>query len=185
MSLENVLLLLLIFFSELVLNSAQDSFAPGCPSFTCGKLGAVAFPFSNINNPECGLAVMNCTGPQVRVQFNKHGKWYESDSLNNFTENMFPFFFLDVTNTRPFYKCKHESDSKSLSKFFKDENLSSYTSCENYDHEWSLYDLYFCDDHQRSLPSLPENLSHLTYISVNCPEGRVNSSSQVSRSLSV
>ncbi|KAF5193740.1 hypothetical protein FRX31_016675 [Thalictrum thalictroides] len=77
MSLENFILLFLIFFSQLVLKSAQDSFAPGCPSFTGGKLGAVVFPFSNINNPECGLAVMNCTGPQVRVQFNKHGKWYD------------------------------------------------------------------------------------------------------------
>ncbi|KAF5189678.1 LEAF RUST 10 DISEASE-RESISTANCE LOCUS RECEPTOR-LIKE PROTEIN KINASE-like 1.1 [Thalictrum thalictroides] len=190
MSLEQyvVLLLLLMFLSQLVLNSAQDSFAPGCPSFKCGKLGAVAFPFSNISNPECGLAVMNCTGPQVRVRFNKHGKWYDvhdfnyglstikiydqdlqselesnrCDSLNNFTENVFPFFSLNVTNTRPFYKCKHESDSISLSKFFKYQNLSSYTSCDNYDHERrSLYDLYFCDDHQRSLPSLPQNLSHL------------------------
>ncbi|PIA33384.1 hypothetical protein AQUCO_04100070v1 [Aquilegia coerulea] len=178
-----LLLLLLIFLSQLVLNSAQESKqTQSCfPIFTCGKLGDVAFPFSNTTNPECGLAVMNCTGPQETVQFHKHGKWYyidyfnygahtivlhdqdlqkdlessRCDSLNNFPQYVFPFFHLNLskTKTRPFFKCKHEPNSISPSKLLKDPELSNYTSCKN-------YDLYFYHDHERSLPSLPQNLSH-------------------------
>ncbi|PIA33372.1 hypothetical protein AQUCO_04100060v1 [Aquilegia coerulea] len=155
---------------------------PCSPIFTYGKLGNVSFPYSSTtNNPECGLAVMDCTGPQEKVQFHKEGKWYyidyfnygaytivlhdqdlqkdlessRCDSLNNFPQYVFPFFHLNLskTKTRPFFKCKHEPNSISPSKLLKDPELSNYTSCKN-------YDLYFYHDHERSLPSLPQNLSH-------------------------
>ncbi|KAF5201556.1 Pr5-like receptor kinase, partial [Thalictrum thalictroides] len=163
-----------------LLDKAKESEAQRCPPFRCGKLGDVAFPFSNTSNPECGLAVMDCTGPQERVQFNKQGKWYyvdyfnytvstivihdqdlqkdlesnQCDSLNSFPETVSPLLFLNVTKTQPFYKCKREPDSNSLSKFFKNLELSSYTSCRN-------YDLYFYLNHERSLPYLPRNLTYL------------------------
>ncbi|PIA33370.1 hypothetical protein AQUCO_04100059v1 [Aquilegia coerulea] len=178
-----LLLLLLSFLSQLVLNSAQESKqGRNCSNFSCGWFEEVRFPFSNVDNPECGLSFMNCTEPdQPRVQFHENGQWYSvnyieyssqtisihdqnlqndlksnrCDSLDSFPEKGSPFLSISVTEeTRPFFKCKRdEGHPLPPSEFFKD--FSSYSGCKN-------HDLYFYDDYKKSLPHLP------TYMSNSC-----------------
>lgn len=169
MTLACYLLLPLLFVCQLLFHSAQAS---DCSASLCGGRWEVGFPFAFTNNPDCwGLSVMNCTGPEPKVQFNEQGRWYRvdyfnywnltitihdedlqsrlesnrCDLLNNFTKQVSPFLSFNFTNTRPFFKCKREPYPFPPTNFFN--AFHNYTSCRD-------YDIYFYDNPEMSLPSL-------------------------------
>ncbi|KAF9591607.1 hypothetical protein IFM89_004836 [Coptis chinensis] len=186
MSLARYVLLHFFFLlSHLVPHSAH----PPCLGFSCGNLGDIGFPLSNTTNPECGLSVMNCTGPQPKVQFHEQGKWYpvnsinyngrsitiydqdvqtqlesgRCDSLRNFTVQTSPLLSINVTDTSPLFKCKRENSPISPFNFF--DKFSNYTGCRD-------YDLYFYPDTEKVLPPLPETLYNICSV-VHLPRTRI------------
>ena len=63
----SVFLFVFFFLSHLVLlYSAEEEeiYPPGCPSFYCGNVGKIGFPFANDTSPECGLLILHdCVDP--------------------------------------------------------------------------------------------------------------------------
>ncbi|KAF9591600.1 hypothetical protein IFM89_004829 [Coptis chinensis] len=168
MSLAHYVILPFFFLlSHPVPHSAQESKQNrGCHLFSCGNLREVGFPFSNITNPECGLSVMNCTGPQPKVQFHEQGKWYpvnyinyvgrsiiihdqdvqtqlesvRCDSLSDFTVQVSPFLSINVTDTSPLFKCKRENSPIPPYNFF--HKFLNHSRCGDYDLYFTLKKFY-------------------------------------------
>ena len=76
----SVFLFVFFFLSHLVLlYSAEEEeiYPPGCPSFYCGNVGKIGFPFANDTSPECGLLILHDCGdphhmktPKIKVERN-------------------------------------------------------------------------------------------------------------------
>ncbi|XP_017970430.1 PREDICTED: rust resistance kinase Lr10 [Theobroma cacao] len=85
-----VSLLVLIVLSQFVLlhfagaeeeNSYQHR--RDCPTFPCGKLGEIGFPYTPRDRPECGLFVVGgCEGNIQKVQLKQGERWYQVDSIS-------------------------------------------------------------------------------------------------------
>ncbi|KAK8483162.1 hypothetical protein V6N13_101303 [Hibiscus sabdariffa] len=79
---------LVVLSQFLLIHSAEDEgnrLGVDCPSFPCGKLGDLAFPFTEGGRPDCGLFVVNgcnSTSRGVQVQLEHGGRWYEVDKIS-------------------------------------------------------------------------------------------------------
>ncbi|XP_029126500.1 LEAF RUST 10 DISEASE-RESISTANCE LOCUS RECEPTOR-LIKE PROTEIN KINASE-like 1.1 [Cajanus cajan] len=74
---EFVLLLLFCHLTPLLL---ADGYQPKCPpSFDCGYLGNISFPFTITERKDCGLLpIRNCHSPALKmIQLQKDGKWFQ------------------------------------------------------------------------------------------------------------
>lgn len=77
-----VLLLLLLVVS----NTAKGNKCP--PSFDCGNLGKIHFPFTSAEQPECGLLAIHGCGdpsPDAVKTIKNNGTWFYVVKLDQFT----------------------------------------------------------------------------------------------------
>ncbi|KAK0573770.1 hypothetical protein LWI29_013323 [Acer saccharum] len=87
-SASSLLLLIISHLSILSLAEQKTLFHPKCPSFPCGILGQIKFPFSNRTNPECGLFIVdNCNKQDgQKIQLGKDGpQFYITDIKLDYT----------------------------------------------------------------------------------------------------
>ncbi|KAK6281723.1 hypothetical protein POUND7_015548 [Theobroma cacao] len=85
-----VSLLVLIVLSQFVLlhfagAEEENSYhhRRDCPTFPCGKLGEIGFPYTPRDRPECGLFVVGgCEGNIQKVQLKQGERWYQVDSIS-------------------------------------------------------------------------------------------------------
>lgn len=132
-----VSLLVFIFLCHLGLQSAEKEMKPhrNCPSFRCGKLGEIKFPFTNSKFPtHCGLLMVEgCDNDVQKIQLEKGGRWYEIINISQANaifihDSMFselldsrdckafknlslpnlPFLSFQITQNRSLLECKHK-----------------------------------------------------------------------------
>ncbi|KAG4394869.1 hypothetical protein GLYMA_20G119000v4 [Glycine max] len=75
---ELVLLLLFCGLLPLVLAAGNQAECP--PSFPCGYLSNISFPFTLTERPDCGLLpIRNCDDPlkPIMIQLHKNGVWFQ------------------------------------------------------------------------------------------------------------
>ena len=109
---------LFVFFlltNLLLLHSAEEekSTHPNCPSFQCGKVGTIGFPFTNGSQPSCGLLPVNCDGtpPTIQLPVGLSVKPYEvinisyTDSRQSIRIKDFSLFKYFLTD-----KCEYLTD---------------------------------------------------------------------------
>ncbi|XP_044479919.1 LEAF RUST 10 DISEASE-RESISTANCE LOCUS RECEPTOR-LIKE PROTEIN KINASE-like 1.1 isoform X1 [Mangifera indica] len=54
-----------------------------CPSFRCGFLGNISFPFSDRSHPDCGLVIVdNCSEQFPKIQIGKEGHWFSVSAIS-------------------------------------------------------------------------------------------------------
>ncbi|XP_031251859.1 LEAF RUST 10 DISEASE-RESISTANCE LOCUS RECEPTOR-LIKE PROTEIN KINASE-like 1.1 [Pistacia vera] len=64
-------------FVHLSLADEETVSNPRCPSFQCGDLGFLHFPFYNGTHPECGFFIVdNCNEQIQKIQLGKGGPWF-------------------------------------------------------------------------------------------------------------
>ncbi|KAK8529529.1 hypothetical protein V6N12_060308 [Hibiscus sabdariffa] len=128
-----------------------------CPSFPCGKLGDLTFPYTQADRPDCGLFLVNgCNSTTinqgVQVQLEQGGRWYEVDkisqgdtltiydkilanqlnqsdcqSLNNLSLPNLPYVSFEIAPNVTLCKCK-----TALNVSIAKEAELSRTPCDNY-----------------------------------------------------
>ncbi|KAL4360437.1 hypothetical protein GQ457_04G006320 [Hibiscus cannabinus] len=155
------LLLILILLSQFkLLHSVDDDGnrrRRDFPSFPCGKLGDLTFPYTQADRPDCGLFVVKgcnstTTNQGVQVQLARGGRWYEVDkisqgntltiydeilakqlnqsdcqSLNNLSLPNLPYVSFEIAPNVTLCKCKTTSNV-SIPK----EAGLLHTPCDNY-----------------------------------------------------
>ncbi|KAK8487895.1 hypothetical protein V6N12_010281 [Hibiscus sabdariffa] len=155
------LLLILILLSQFMLIHSVDDDGnrrrQDCPSFPCGKLGDLRFPYTQAGRPDCGLFVVKgchstTTNQTVQVQLARGGRWYEVDkisqgdtltiydeilakqlnqsdcqSLNNLSLPNLPYVSFEIAPNVTLCKCKTASNV-SIPK----EAGLRHTPCDNY-----------------------------------------------------
>ena len=146
-----------------LLSLSEEDFNPRCPSFHCGNLGFLSFPFYNGTNPECGLFIVDkCNEPgnkkillgeigsyHVKVISQDNTLWlrdlvsetdHNGKSLRNLTLSHSAFISFDIPF--PFnstlLKCPHSHDiiSKNYSLLCNDSTHSIYF-------DKSIFSIYF------------------------------------------
>ncbi|XP_031247692.1 LEAF RUST 10 DISEASE-RESISTANCE LOCUS RECEPTOR-LIKE PROTEIN KINASE-like 1.1 isoform X2 [Pistacia vera] len=88
-----ILFFVFSFFLLLLLCLAQEEKRVNqrCPSFPCGFLGDIRFPFSNRTHPECGLLIVdNCTEDVQKIQLRKDGPWFNVAAISQ--DNMIQLY---------------------------------------------------------------------------------------------
>ncbi|KAK8605667.1 hypothetical protein V6N13_102441 [Hibiscus sabdariffa] len=155
------LLLTLIVLSQFMLLHSVDDDGnrrrQDCPSFPCGKLGDLTFPYTQADRPDCGLFLVNgCNSTTinqgVQVQLEQGGRWYEVDkisqgdtltiydkilanqlnqsdcqSLNNLSLPNLPYVSFEIAPNVTLCKCK-----TALNVSIAKEAELSRTPCDNY-----------------------------------------------------
>ncbi|XP_031248135.1 LEAF RUST 10 DISEASE-RESISTANCE LOCUS RECEPTOR-LIKE PROTEIN KINASE-like 2.1 [Pistacia vera] len=77
--------LLFVVFRLLLLGLAEEEkgINKKCPSFSCGLLGEIGFPFSNRTHPECGLCIVDdCDKSFQKIQLGSHGPQFYVSSIS-------------------------------------------------------------------------------------------------------
>ncbi|KAF8378672.1 hypothetical protein HHK36_030021 [Tetracentron sinense] len=141
-----------------------------CPSFHCGRLGNISYPFSNYTHPFCGLSLLDCNEPKIQLE--KEGTWYNvagitdkeirfpyqefkdngktqiCDSSYNWLLAISPLISYEVSSPNlTLFKCKPHS--RLHEDYF--QGFSSYSGCEDHD----IYYKY----PQQNLPIIPPQCS--------------------------
>ncbi|GMI74898.1 Leaf rust 10 disease-resistance locus receptor-like protein kinase-like 4 [Hibiscus trionum] len=123
-----------------------------CPRFPCGKLGDLAFPYTQRDRPDCGMFVVkgcnSSTNQSVQVQLEQGGRWYEVDeisqgdtltiydeilakrdcqSLNKLSLPNLPYVSFEIAPNITLCKCK-----TALNLSLPKEAEFRHTSCDNY-----------------------------------------------------
>lgn len=84
MNLPNYLMIFFCLFLYLIINPADSRCQK---SFECGKLGSLVFPLSHVDNPTCGVFMVEDCESDPRIQLEAVGRWYEilrtDDSQNS------------------------------------------------------------------------------------------------------
>ncbi|KAG6759600.1 hypothetical protein POTOM_036084 [Populus tomentosa] len=171
---------LLVFFALfhplLICASKEDDwdFNNKCPTFNCGKLGEISFPFTNNTSPEiCGPCVVyGCDEDSQRIQLERGGKWFElqdisqaniisitdkdlqrhlnsnsCDSFNNLSlQASVPYLSIIEFSNLTLFKCTDPSVN------FPQHLEFNYTGCKN-------FSIYYTRN--TSLPSPPPTCSIL------------------------
>nr|GMD70311.1 LEAF RUST 10 DISEASE-RESISTANCE LOCUS RECEPTOR-LIKE PROTEIN KINASE-like 1.1 [Ipomoea batatas] len=160
------------------LAQGESSSQSSCPKqFTCGNLGNVGFPFSNVSRPECGLYTLDCNAspyPTITLAQHQYGVRFIGDNFMKLFDPLLGKQICNVFNTgisfpsspsisfefmfaMEFYKCNHSS-SNNVSSLQKIEHYfsgyKSYNSCQN-------FSLYYTQVENDTLPaaSLPAECS--------------------------
>ncbi|KAI9169483.1 hypothetical protein LWI28_013047 [Acer negundo] len=172
----------LVFFlisHQLLLSLSEQDLNPRCPSFRCGHLGNIGFPFSNRTHPDCGLFVVdNCTElfDQKIQLLKKESSFYvkeisqdntlwlhdhplsksfdinpSCESFINMTLPRSPFVSFSITYKLPLYKCPHTNYS-----IPKNYSLLCNFSTHSVIH-FNLYNIQ--NQSHNSLPSPPAQCS--------------------------
>ncbi|XP_019172584.1 PREDICTED: LEAF RUST 10 DISEASE-RESISTANCE LOCUS RECEPTOR-LIKE PROTEIN KINASE-like 2.5 [Ipomoea nil] len=150
-----------LFQLVIILQLAQgesSSRQSSCPKqFTCGNLGNLSFPFSNVSRPECGLYTLDCNAtpyPTITLGQNQYGVRFIGDDFMKLFDpllgkricNVFhtgisfpssPSISFEFLFAMEVYKCNRSSSNVSLQQKIDHYFLGykSYNSCQNF----SLY----------------------------------------------
>ena len=146
----------------------EEIYPPGCPPFVCGRVGKIAFPFTNDTSPECGLVILhNCGDPfhakTPNIKLGRNGTLlYDVETI--FQANIIQIkdlqlqYVLDSnlceslknwtlpSPSSPFISFQQASSNPQLQSVFKCDrtlNISppigfNRTNCSNYDIYYSL-----------------------------------------------
>ncbi|KAL5763489.1 hypothetical protein ACOSP7_019753 [Xanthoceras sorbifolium] len=96
----------------LILFLEDNIFNPICPSFSCGRLGHIGFPFLNRTNPECGLCLVDdCDEPNPKIQLGRDGPWFNIRGISQNNTVMLqdqhhsPFVSFEIQSSPLLLKC--------------------------------------------------------------------------------
>ncbi|KAK0600167.1 hypothetical protein LWI29_012405 [Acer saccharum] len=98
----------LVFFlisHQLLLSLSEEEPNPRCPSFRCGHLGYIGFPFSNRTHPECGLFVVdNCNEQEApKIQLLKNESFFYVKEISQ--DNTLMLHYLPFSESFDNYSC--------------------------------------------------------------------------------
>ncbi|KAL3824096.1 hypothetical protein ACJIZ3_020125 [Penstemon smallii] len=149
MAFANLLVFIFLFLFHLLLESADS--AESCPnSFSCGNLGPLEFPLSNMQ-PDCGLFMVDCDFPIPRIQFQFGGEWYEilrKNSTNSLLVRS-PNLQHHLGSSNCFFLCKSISTQLSFKFVYNSPSINLFL-CSNesrnqvIDDYFQTYSLHTC-----------------------------------------